>query len=160
MMTQTAARVNGHKVKAKVATLTEAQKPARRAMVSRQPRLALWLTVAMGVAIPLLSLSLSTVAGTLARTGHTGLALAGLGLCATVLAVSLSHLAWAVRDITASGPKASWALAVATDLTIVLCESVHVFADDAGIGCLVTAMMVSVTLASMALNVWAFLRHR
>lgn len=144
----------------KVATKSSKAKQARKAMVARQPRLALVLTIVMGVAIPLLSLSLSTVAGTLARTGHTTLALGGLALCATVLAVSLSHLAWSVSDITKSGVKASWALAVATDLTIVLCESVHVFAEDAGIGTLVTAMMVSVTLASMALNVWAFLRHR
>lgn len=145
-------RLNGTKVKA--------SKAARKAMVARQPRLALILTITMGIAIPLLSLSLSTVAGTLARTGHAALACGGLALCATVLAVSLSHLAWSVSDITKSGTAASWALAIATDLTIVLCESVHVFADDAGIGTLVTTMMVAVTLASMALNVWAFLRHR
>lgn len=145
---------------AKKRTATSVATTNRKALVARAPRLALWLTVTMGVAIPLLSLALTTVAGTLARKDHPWLALGGLTLCATVLGVSLSHLSWSVSDITKSGKAASWALAVATDLTIVLCESVHVFASDAGIDCLVTAMMVSVTLASMALNVWAFLRHR
>jgi len=47
----------------------------------------------MGCGIPLGSLALSTVAGTLARAGHPVLATGATGLTACVLAVSLSHLA-------------------------------------------------------------------
>jgi hypothetical protein len=117
------------------------------------------LTGAMGCGIPLLSLSLSTIAGTLARTGHDNLALASVCLTACVLAVSLSHLAWAVRDITGSPWAASWALAVAFDLALVLGETVHVYADDSGLAALVTAVMVAVCGLSMVLNCWAFFKH-
>jgi hypothetical protein len=41
----------------------------------------------------------------------------------------------------------------------VLSESVHVFSPNV-VDSLATGIMVAVTLASMALNVWAFLRHR
>jgi hypothetical protein len=44
-------------------------------------------------------------------------------------------------------------------LSIVLSESVHVFAPNV-VDSLATGIMVAVTLASMALNVWALLRHR
>jgi hypothetical protein len=43
-----------------------------------------------------------------------------------VLAVSLSHLAWAVRDITGSTWWQSWCLAGTTDLALVLGELAHV----------------------------------
>jgi hypothetical protein len=139
-------------------------KAERRPRPSRSPRLTaqrckVALTAAMGCGIPLLSVALSTVSGTLARCGHGALALAALGLTCCVLGVSLSHLAWAVRDITGSPLWASWALAIAFDVTLVLSESVHVYAEDAGLGLLVSAVMVAVCGASMLLNVWAFLRH-
>jgi hypothetical protein len=117
------------------------------------------LTLAMGCGIPLGSLALSTVAGTLARAGHPVLATGATGLTACVLAVSLSHLAWAIRDITSSPRWASWALAIAFDLALVLGESVHVYAADADLGALVTALMVAVCGLSMVLNCWAFFRH-
>jgi hypothetical protein len=101
-----------------------------------------------------------TIAGTLAQAGHQVLAGAGLALTVSVLAVSLSHLSWAISDITRSGRGSSWALAVTVDLAVVLCEAVHVFAPDAGLNALATSLMVCVCLASMTLNVWAFLRHR
>jgi hypothetical protein len=143
---------------------------ARKSKAERKPRAGSWsrftarrckvaLTAAMGCGIRLLSVALSTVSGTLARCGHGALALAALGLTCCVLAVSLSHLAWAVRDITGSPLWASWALAVAFDVTLVLSESVHVYAQDAGLGLLVSAVMVAVCGASMLLNVWAFLRQ-
>jgi hypothetical protein len=40
----------------------------------------------------------------------------------------MSHLAWAVGDITRSGRRASWSLAVALDLSLVMCELCHVYA--------------------------------
>lgn len=130
-----------------------------KAMVGACPRLALGITVGMGVGIPGLTLALTTVAGGLAMAGHGVLAASMVGVCGTVLAVSLSHLAWAIQDITKSPVWASWALAIAVDLSVVLSEASHVFADGVCAG-LVQGIMVAVTLASMALNVWAFLRHR
>ena len=122
------------------------------------------LTVTMGAGIPLLSLALSTISGTLARSGegiHLTIALASLVLTGCVLWVSLGHLAWAIQDITRSPKKASWALAIAFDLCLVLGETVLVYSGSCGdsIGWLVTAMMASVAIISMVLNVWAFFRH-
>src|SRR5262245_1343007 len=60
------------------------------------------ITVGLGCGVPGLSLALSSIGGRLCAAGQYGLGVASLGLCCTVLAVSLSHLAWAVRDITRS----------------------------------------------------------
>lgn len=118
------------------------------------------LTIALGVAIPVLSLAASRVAGTLALHGHWSLAAFGAVVGVAVLAVSLSHLAWSVRDITGSGHKASWALAVALDCSLVLCELVHVTAADAGLGVVCWVLMVGVAAFSMVLNCHAFLNHK
>jgi hypothetical protein len=117
------------------------------------------MTVGMGCGIPLLSLSLSTISGTLARSGHGVLSGAAALLTASVLSVSLSHLAWAVREITGSPRWASWALAIAFDVALVLGESTRVYASDAGLEQLVTAVMVAVCGLSMLLNCWAFFKH-
>src|SRR4051794_19996905 len=82
----------------------------------------LWMTVALGVGIPCLSLAMSKLAGTLAAGGLLALAAFALGLMVAVLAVSLPHLAWSVANVTRSGRRASWSLAVALDLSLVLCE--------------------------------------
>lgn len=151
------AGTNGAPVKAKRPRPRKAGKG--KAMVAPAPRLALGITVGAGIGIPGLTLSLSTIAGQLATQEHVGLG-CGLGLVGgTVLVVSLSHLAWAIGDITRSARWASWLLAIAVDCGLVACEGVHVFAPGVCDG-LATAVMVAVTLASMVLNVWAFLRHR
>ena len=120
--------------------------------------LRLGLTLFLGCGIPLLSLALSRLAGTLAT--HQQYALAGFAflLMAAVLTVSLSHLALAVADVTTSGPRASWCLAVSLDLSLVLCELVHVRAGGLGLSAVCYAVMTSVCLASVSLNCWAFLR--
>jgi hypothetical protein len=118
------------------------------------------LTVSLGVFIPVMSLAASKVAGTLAGSGHYALAAFGAGIGVAVLAVSLSHLAWAVRDVTGSGPRASWALAVALDCSLVLCELVHVTAADAGLDAVCWAVMAVVAGFSMVLNCHAFLNHK
>jgi hypothetical protein len=130
-----------------------------KAMVAGMPRLALGLTTSWGIGIPALTLALTTVGGKLAMSGHRLLAGGLVGVCATVLAVSLSHLAWSVQDITRSARWQAWMLAIAVDLSIVLSEAVHVFAPGVADG-LSTCIMVAVTAASMSMNVWAFLRHR
>jgi hypothetical protein len=132
----------------------------QRRFTSRQIKGA--ATVMMGVAIPLLSLGLSHTGGSLCREG--GLAVTTLGVFAfllmgCVLTVSLSHLAWAVEDITRSPRWASWLLAVTFDLLLVLGELVHVAAEASPVGAVVTTMMVAVAAMSMFLNCWAFLVH-
>jgi hypothetical protein len=141
--------------------------PARRKRASARPRAGRKpdryrraLTIALGVFIPLMSVATSKIAGTLAGHGHYALAAFGALIGVAVLAVSPSHLAWAVRDVTGSGPRASWALAVALDCGIVLCELVHVAAGGAGLALVCWAVLVVVAGFSMVLNCHAFLHHR
>jgi hypothetical protein len=120
-----------------------------------QSRLRTVLTVGMGCGIPALTLALSSVGGRLLEQGQYGLGSGALVLCCSVLAVSLSHLAWAIKDITGSHPWQAWALAVAVDVSLVLCELSRVAGFELWV---VPAIMVGVTVASMVLNCWAFLR--
>ncbi len=139
------------------------RKPVAKAAAKPVPvasRFKFNLTIALGVFIPVMSLATSKIAGTLAGSGHYTLAAFGAGIGVAVLAVSLSHLAWAVRDVTGSGPRASWALAVALDCSLVLCELVHVTATNCGIDGVCWAVMVVVAGFSMVLNCHAFLNHR
>lgn len=143
---------------------TEAPKPKkkRKAKARSAPdgsRYKLALTVALGIFIPVMSLATSKVAGTLAGHGHYALATFAAGIGLAVLAVSLSHLAWAIRDVTGSGPQASWALAVALDCSLVMCELVHVTAADAGLDTVCWCVVVVVASFSMVLNCHAFLNH-
>lgn len=117
-------------------------------------------TVTMGILLPLLSLGTSHVAGNLARSGHYALAVFAVALMGCVLVVSLSHLAWAIGDVTRSARWACWALAVAFDLLLVMGETCHVTAASAGVGGVATAIMTVVCGVSMFLNVWAFLHHQ
>jgi hypothetical protein len=86
-------------VKAKPRRRANKPKAAPGAVMGRGRRL---LTVGLGCGIPGLSLSLSSIGGRLLEEGHTALGTAALTLCCSVLAVSLSHLAWAIQDITGS----------------------------------------------------------
>jgi hypothetical protein len=145
----------------------EMERPARKRPRKATPqenvrgvdRCRLWMTVVLGVGIPCLSLAMSKLAGTLAANAHYALAVFALALMAAVLGVSLSHLAWAIGDITRSGRRSSWSLAVALDLSLVLCELCHVYTADLGLAWVCYAVMTAVALASMALNVWGFLMH-
>lgn len=118
------------------------------------------LTIALGVFIPLASLAMSKVAGTLASTGYYGLAVFGLMIGVAVLAVSLGHLAWAIGDVTGSTKKQSWALATALDCGIVLCEFCNVFAADTGLEWVCWSFLAATIGFSMVLNCYAFLNHR
>lgn len=114
-----------------------------------------WLTVGLGCGIPGLSLSLSSIGGRLLEQGYVGLGSPALALCRSVLAVSLSHLAWAVADITGSARWQAWCPAVAVDLSLVLGELAHVQGFTLWV---VPVVMGSVTIVSAVLNCWAFLR--
>ena len=62
-----------------------------------------YATLTMGVWMPVLSMLLAIAGGMLLRsqTGVLfGLGLFAMGLMGCVLAVSLTHLAWAIADIT------------------------------------------------------------
>jgi hypothetical protein len=136
-----------------------ARKPrGKRPVVTsaRVSRMRQAITVGMGCGIPCLSLALSSIGGRLIEEGHRYLGGAALVLCCGVLAVSLSHLAWALRDITRSAWWQAWALAVAIDVSLVLGE----LASVAGFRLwLVPVVMVAVCVVSAVLNCWAFLRH-
>jgi hypothetical protein len=129
-------------------------KPRQVKAVSRARR---WITVGLGCGIPALSLALSSIGGRLVSEQHMYLGSGCLVLCCGVLAVSLSHLAWAIRDITGSARWQSWALAAAVDASLVLGE----LAGVAGFRLwVVPVVMVAVAVVSAALNCWAFLAHR
>jgi hypothetical protein len=111
----------------------------------------------MGCGIPGLSLALSSSGGRMLEQGHYALGAAALLLCCAVLVVSLSHLAGAIRDITRSVTWQAWCLALAVDLSMVVCELSRV----AGFALwVVPVLMGAVTVASAGLNCWAFLRHK
>ncbi len=155
--TSVAAPAKPKKSAAKKAKPERAAKPAPAAAASRYK---LNLTVALGVFIPVMSLATSKVAGTLAGQQHFALAAFGAAIGVAVLAVSLSHLAWAIRDVTGSGPRAAWALAVALDCSLVLCELVHVTAAEVGLGAVCWCVLLAVAGFSMVLNCHAFLNHK
>jgi hypothetical protein len=115
-----------------------------------------WITLGLGTGIPGLSLALSSIGGRLVAEGHGVLGGAALALCCSVLAVSLSHLAWAIRDITRSAWWQAWCLALAVDCSLVLGELAGIAGYTSWV---VAAVMVSVTVCSAVLNCWAFARH-
>jgi len=118
-----------------------------------------YITVAMGCSIPLLSLSLSHLGGSLLACGTWGTCTLGvfaLLLCIAVLGVSLSHLAWAIEDITKSPAWASIALAISVDCSLLVGELVGVFGAEANVETLRIGLMIAVTVSSAVLNTWAF----
>lgn len=141
-------------------------KPTRKPRVRKTPlpqspaqppsRYKLGVTIAMGCGIPLLSLSLSSIGGALIESEQRLLGITALVLTCGVLAVSLSHLASAIRDITRSSLWQSWALAIVIDCSLVVCELTRVAGFSSWV---VPTVMVGVTGFSMLLNCHAFLDH-
>lgn len=152
----TTAKVQGRK-----ATKTASQGRTNRLVptVATQRK---WITLAMGCGIPVLSFLLSSTGGHLVADGRSWIYYAlGFGafcLCSCALAVSLSHLADAIRDITRSSRRASWLLAIAFDSALVFGELVRSLASEADVGWTVAAIMLMVVAFSMGLNCWAFFR--
>jgi hypothetical protein len=142
----------------RVESLRPERKPVkRRGVVVSVSRARRWITVGLGAGIPCLSLALSSIGGRLITEGHGGLGVAALAICGAVLAVSLSHLAWAIRDITGSSRWQSWCLAGAVDVSLVLGELALVSGFSLWV---VPAVMATVTAVSAVLNCWAFLAHK
>lgn len=155
--------VNGHSRTDLAKALTrkpKGRKPSKKlGSVATTNKARKVITVTMGLAIPLFSLAMSSTGGGLLQSGGSweiALGVVFLGLLATVLFVSLSHLAWAIQDITRSSKGLSWCLAVAVDLALVACELSEVLHHSTP---LIAAIMVGVTLMSMTLNVFAFMMH-
>lgn len=144
--------------KAKAAPKAKAKRPTKSQVVESLSGIRKGISVALGVAIPGMSLTLSHIAGTLAPQTPW---LAGLvGACGiSVLIVSLSHLAEAIEDSTGSAKWQAWALAITIDVAVIACELTHVFTADASLWFWTTGLMVVVMLFSMALNTYAFLKH-
>lgn len=130
--------------------------PSRPRRIKYSVRLG--LTLGLGTGIPLLSLGLSKCAGTLFQEERYSLAAFAGGLCISALTISLPHLVWAVRDITQTDKRAAWALAIAIDLALVMCELVRVGGSPA-LALVTGAIMASVCIASMILNCWTFIQQ-
>lgn len=114
------------------------------------------ITIGLGCGIPVLSLSLSHQGGELLLAERWLLGGASLILCGVVLALSLSHLAAAIRDITQSATWQAWCLAIAVDSALVVAELVRVSGEA---GMVQWGMMTALTGASAILNCWGFFRH-
>jgi hypothetical protein len=155
---ETPAKKGGKRRKGSGTAEAKSQTHLRVMPATVERRFKITMTIALGVGIPLLSLAMSSIAGTLATHGLWPLAVFAFALMAAVLGVSLPHLAWAIGDITRSGSRPSWLLAVALDLSLVLCEFCHVWADDLGLTAILWAVTVAVAGASMLLNIWAFFK--
>lgn len=118
------------------------------------------ITIGMGIGIPALSVSFSSMGGTLLAQGGTtmifGIVL--IALCCVILAVSLPHLVSAISDITKSKYSHCVCMAIAIDLGIVILELTLALGMDS-IYWSRLFVMLSLTVASMILNCWAFFNH-
>jgi len=139
-----------------MATTTTRKRNAVKAATMSKARKA--LTITMGCGIPAVSLYTSHRAGELLTMGAYVGGIMFLAVCLTVLALSLSHLATAIGDITRSNARDSWLLAIALDAGIVVVELTKAMGHDGGF--LATLFLVGITGASMLLNCWAFLNHK
>jgi hypothetical protein len=113
----TAEPSRARKAKLTTAAVAKSRKSPRPKLVSAagMSRARTGITLAMGSGIPLLSLSLSHMSGGMLAGESYAMGLGMMGLCCVVLTVSLSHLAWAIGNITRSPRWASWMLAIAID---------------------------------------------
>lgn len=116
------------------------------------------VTIGLGCGIPAFCLYTSHRGGQLLSNGAWACGGMLLAICITMLALSLSHLAEAVRDVAKLSPRNSWLMAAALDCGIVACELTQAAGHDGG--WLATAFLIGITGASMLLNSWAMLGHK
>lgn len=118
------------------------------------------MTVALGVFVPAISLTMSSLAAQQFMSGGVVLGGAFAVLVGCVLLVSLTHLAEAIEDLTGSSRLISWATAITFDACLVAFEVAHKLGEG---GAVVPVMIAAVAVISAALNVHAFRlaqRHR
>lgn len=122
--------------------------------VRKVNRVKLAAKIVLGVGIPSLVLSMSSLFGTLASERN---ALAVLPACVglTMLYVSLSHVADSVARLTGSTTHHAYAMAIALDVGIVTCELVGMTGQA---GMIPGMTLTGCTVTSMLLNVYAFTR--
>lgn len=118
------------------------------------------ITIGMGVGIPALSVSFSSMGGTLLAQGGTTMIFGVIliALCCVILAVSLPHLVSAISDITKSKYSHCVCMAIAIDMGIVILELTLALGMNSIYWSRIFVML-SLTLASMILNCWAFFNH-
>jgi hypothetical protein len=140
-------------------------KPSKKTPRKRAPRAAVvrntfdrWLTLTMAAFIPLMSLVTSRFAGVLYIDEHVELAGLAAVITLTVLSVSLPHLAHAIRLVTTSSKRVSWALAIAFDAGIVLAELIEV-AGSPSLRSYAWTMLLALGVMSAVLNAIAFRRR-
>ena len=96
------------------------------------------------------------------RLSH-GLVIALSMVIATILGVSLQHLAWGIQTVTGTMTWSSWALATAVDIGMVASEiTLIVLArrPDIGVTPFARRYVIATLAISMALNVLAFWPER
>jgi uncharacterized membrane protein len=140
-------------------------KAAKKSPRKRTPRAVIartnfdrWLTLTMAAFIPLMSLTTSRVAGVLYLDRSIELSALASVITLTVLSVSLPHLSHAIRLVTGSSRRVSWALAIAFDAGIVLAELVEVGGSPSLRGVAWT-MLLALGAMSAVLNAIAFRRR-
>jgi len=147
------------KANAKVLQLKNTSKKRKsRGKEVKQSRFERTLTYIMAGFIPALSLTLARVAGLLHVGEFPYLSGFAAFIAITVLSVSLPHLAHAVKLITCSSKRVSWALAVAFDCGIVLSELVHATGPQ-NLHWVALGMLIALSCMSAVLNAIAFTRH-
>lgn len=142
--------------KSRKPTAAAIRKAEREARELTQRRFRRWGTVAMAVMIPLFSMSCARFAGSLLAEGTYWLAVVAGGLAVTSLVVSLAHLTEAIELITGSARRPALALAIAFDGGVILSELTHVVSKDGTLRVVALALLIALTLLSIALNWYAF----
>lgn len=113
------------------------------------------LTLVLGVGIPGLTLGLSNLLGKLhADSAESMLTYGAAVVLASVLLVSISHVAHGIQEITRAPTLHAWCMAIAIDASLVVCEATNVMTDMAPRLC--WAIIGGVAVISASLNVYAF----
>lgn len=118
------------------------------------------LTVAIGIAIPVLSLCMSSITGELVSHEHYELGAFTGGVVLCILGVSLTHLAHALEDLTRSPWWLAWPMAIVLDCALVGCELVNTLYPELGLSFACWFVMGIVGIFSALLNCHAFLNPR
>lgn len=161
--------------KSNTLTVVPARKTSRPSSTSKRSRtsgagkarqatipdgLRVTLTYAMAAVMPLLSVAGARLTGTLVRADAWFVASVAGVVALTIFAVSLSHVAQAVRALTKAPLAHSRALAMAFDGAIIAAElTMGALPNDVGLARVCIALMVGMGLLTALLNLCAFKLH-
>ena len=118
-------------------------------------RLKLIVAIFLGLLIPTMSMVSAYYAGTVWAT-YPIVATCFIATGLACMAVSIGHLKWAVQYCIPASNGAAWTVAFVIDGLIVLCEVLN---TTEHCGALSVTVMVTMWVASVALNTLAFLFH-